>query len=266
MGADVALTLTGPQPWHLVGEARFVFLGIKVRAPIEIGTGTPADGEILSPPVDLALPLLAALQDARNWHPATPEGSELIAATRPPASGDGSSLLVHPLASLSVRQRLAPLGVALSRFGNAPLQDGLSTFNLTLQLQGAKVAPLQDVFAMAQFQVMSDDQKLARPSFEPAAAGLQFDSSAFAFDSNAVFSIPPQFFEDRMTTPARALSGPPAEAAIVRHVVPAITTAADEARRQAYFHSRSAVAQAAIRRQGKGRYAPMSGGEPGNLP
>lgn len=265
MGADVTLTLTGPHPWHLVGEARFVFLGIKIRAPIEIGAGdAAADNAALPPPADLAKLLLDALQDARNWHPALPPGTEAIAGARPTAGGDDSALLVHPLATLSVRQRLAPLGVKLNRFGNALLLDGASSFALKLQLPDAKAAPLQEAFAMAQFQVLSDDEKLSRPSFELAAAGLQFTSGdAFAFDADAVFVAPTPGFEEGLAAGVSPLFA--ARSAVPAAIDPHAqlhtkkAAALAEAHRQAYVHSRSAPAQAVMRRQGKARYTPADG-------
>lgn len=244
MGADVALMLTGPTPWVLVGEAHFVFLGIKASAPIKIikSDTAPAETE-LPPPMDLAKLLLEALADARNWHSALPEGTESIAALKPAPSGEGSYLLVHPLSSLSLRQRVAPLGVELNRFGNALLQDGTSTFDLVMGAPSESVTRLLDSFAMAQYHAMSDDEKLSRPSFEPAVAGLTFVLPTFAVPANDVFLVPDAQYEERLVGAAAAATPAPA-------IVDMST----------YLLKRSAPAQANMRSQGKSRYVAASDG------
>jgi hypothetical protein len=41
--------------------------------------------------------------------------------------------------------------------------------------------PVQDVFALGQFQELSDDEKLSRPSFETFDSGLRFGSDEFVY-------------------------------------------------------------------------------------
>lgn len=260
MGAEVSLNLTGPGPWHLVGEARFVFLGVQARAPIDFTSdGASAATAELPPPADVAAQLAAALTDARNWQPVLPQAQPRVARLAPAAAGAGE-LLIHPLAGLAVRQRVAPLGVLLARYGNAPIAGGLSRFQLHLNLANAATAPLREAFAMAQYQVLSDGDKLARPSFEDADAGLQVQVDDFGFAADAVLVVPAAVFEDRLIDPAAAPPAAPraplprrGARALKRRPLPKT----EAQKLQAYLDTRAAAALAPRTRSGKARYAPV---------
>src|SRR5207302_1581841 len=80
----------------------------------------------------------------------------------------------HPLAVVSCRQRVVPLGMTVTHVGNQPLAAPATVDVTALQLAGAAapdLAPVTEEFAAAQFLDLSDDQKLSRPSFEPMRAG-----------------------------------------------------------------------------------------------
>src|SRR5262249_52765856 len=117
------------------------------------------------------LPLLtAALADSRNW------GAPLLAGTQSFVSlKKNGAQPVHPLARLEVHESVVPLGLAIDRFASAPV-EGADRFTIgAYQVKGSSVdhEPLQDDFAPAQFFNLSDDDKLARPSFEQHDAGVR---------------------------------------------------------------------------------------------
>ena len=74
---------------------------------------------------------------------------------------------------------------------------------------GAETAgAVQDDFAPAQFFEMSDDAKLASPSYEPMQAGLRIGSSEFAFAlAHGVAS--PLDYETRIVDRKAAVPPPP---------------------------------------------------------
>jgi len=198
LAADLLLTLTGPTPWHLIGHARLVILGVPAQVPVELLIGDPAPPE-LPPPVDVLELVRGALGDPRNWAPRLPAGAEAVATLRPledPPPAPGGPLpppLLHPLAAVEVRQTVAPLGVDLQRFGSAPVL-GDARFELAALPDASGRAPaeadLREQFAMGQFLVLTDDEKLERPAFEPARAGLRLGGEAFAFaEAGALSSI-----------------------------------------------------------------------------
>ena len=101
----------------------------------------------------------------------------------------GAAVALHPLATLTVRQAVAPLNHAreIDRFGEAPVA-GVRRFVATLSTTGlagaSALAPatVQEDFAPGQFFEMSDDQRLAAPSYEPMVSGLAVPAPASAFD------------------------------------------------------------------------------------
>jgi hypothetical protein len=98
----------------------------------------------------------------------------------------GTSLVIDPLGRLVVTQDVVPLntGRDIDIFGGAPVA-GARRFALGASLNGVTLTPpqtLQAAFAPAQFFEMSDDEKLASPSFEVMDAGMAVGSDAVTFD------------------------------------------------------------------------------------
>ena len=89
-----------------------------------------------------------------------PAGADVVTLR---ALDAGTAILAHPLATLQVRQRVAPLDRTLDRFGTS-VPSGAKRFRITLATIGgvrSTLTPLQDRFAPAQFTAMSDDAKLS---------------------------------------------------------------------------------------------------------
>lgn len=217
LGADLALTLTGPTPWHLFGEANFVVLGIKGTAPVDLRIGdSDPPPEQLPDPVDVFAMLKAALSDSRNWQTQLPDPSTFAVSLRPPTVGEtavGAPMLAHPLGTISVRQRVVPLMLAIRRYGNAPIQ-GASFFSAGFLLidrdhpEGTGT-PLdsemvKEQFALAQYENLSDEQKLVGPSFSAQPAGFLVADTTFG--SSPKVSIPPAgAFDGLQRVPVTAL-------------------------------------------------------------
>ncbi|MBK8816030.1 MAG: hypothetical protein IPN42_11285 [Methylococcaceae bacterium] len=91
-------------------------------------------------------------------------------------------MYIHPLSSLGVKQKVVPLNMEISRFGNAKPSDVNPRFsidkaqigNTTIELNESH--QIRDFFALAQFTEMSDSEKLEAPSFESLQAGVRFGS------------------------------------------------------------------------------------------
>lgn len=115
MSIYLEVTLSGPSPWHVRGTATFQLFFVKASIPIDFRIG-PAEPPPLPKPVDVTALLREALGDARNWSGELPSGEHPLVTLHevPGASG----VLVHPLAVLTVRQRVVPLNRHISRFGN----------------------------------------------------------------------------------------------------------------------------------------------------
>lgn len=170
------LNLTGPTPWHAWGEAVFQILLINFRCPIDIKSGEEQLTEPPSP-VNILPMIIAALQEPTNWSTQLPPEEHPLVVFREQAKGSG--IFVHPLAKLQVSQRVAPLNKAIYKYGNAPLENGIQTFSLTIV--GATGTPeyIKDWFAPAHFDEMTDDEKIAADSFEQNDAGIRFTQGGY---------------------------------------------------------------------------------------
>jgi hypothetical protein len=169
MSVGLDATLSGPAPCHIAGQFKIhvVFFDVHISFSYSWGDDAP-DPQIA--PVQV-LPLLqAALADARNWGGALPAGTPPLVSLK-----DTGSPVLHPLARLEVHESVVPLGLAITHFGSAPAA-GATTFTIgDYQVNGSAVdhEAIQDDFAPAQFFDLSDDEKLARPSFERQDAGVR---------------------------------------------------------------------------------------------
>ncbi|MGH6635223.1 MAG: DUF6603 domain-containing protein, partial [Gammaproteobacteria bacterium] len=167
------MTLTGPKPWHARGKAKFEVLSIKHSVRFDARFGQ--EEELPLPvAVDVTKLLLVATRDVRNWSGQLPQNGNPLVSVRP--SGDSTSVLVHPQSELVFRQRVVPLNLTISRFGNTTPTGDRSFALREVKLNGSEVkpTPVSEHFAPAQFFEMSDDEKLSRPSFEPLEAGFRF--------------------------------------------------------------------------------------------
>jgi hypothetical protein len=176
MGIFLDGTLSGPTPWHVQGKATFKILFFKVSVKVNQRIGRDEPG-MLPAAVDVLGLLAGAVSDARNWSSELPRGQHPLVSFR--SQPDGSTMLAHPLASLTVRQRVVPLNTTIDSFGNAPV-GGANRFTLEPRPLDDAAGPsslhsavVQEPFALAQFQHMNDNERLTRPSFELRDAGLR---------------------------------------------------------------------------------------------
>ena len=245
MGIFLEGMLSGPTPWHVRGKASFKVLFFKVSVDFDhrFGRDEPA---ALPEAVDVLALLVAAVSDARNWSSELPGGEHPLVTFR--EQSGASTLRAHPLAQLTVRQRVVPLNMTIDTFGNAPL-SGANRFTLSaLRADGTAgelplaSAMLQDSFAAAQFQQMSDDEKLSRSSFEPRDAGIRFgtDEVAFRYDPLVDADI---VYETQMVVPGQEEdASPPGPLYVMKASILDAVVAT------------GAAGRAAIRRTGNARY------------
>ena len=137
--------------------------------------GTLAGGDG-SGAVDVLGLLTAAVGDARNWHAPLAAGIQGLVSTRDSAG----AMKAHPLAVLEVHQTVVPLDLAITRYGTAAVA-GANQFTITGFTVGGSALGKEDVqedFAPAQYFDMSEEEKLARPSFEAHNAGARMSGGA----------------------------------------------------------------------------------------
>ena len=187
---SVAGALEGPRPLRVSGKASFEIFWCDFTVRFDktlIGGEKPP----LPPAVDVLAELRRALADGGSW------STQRTASRRHGVSlrklAPGTTLVLDPLGVLVVKQQVVPLNTTrdIETFGGAPVA-GARRFSLGATLNGdpQTVVPVKDAFAPAQFFVMSDDEKLASPSFEEMDAGLAFGSDAIEFDATQAVAAP----------------------------------------------------------------------------
>jgi hypothetical protein len=187
LSISLALTLSGPRPWHAHGSASFSILFFDISFGFDVTVGDPAPAALPNP-VDVAPLLIAALADPRAWAARLPAGADVVTLR---ALDAGTSILAHPLSTLQVRQRVAPLDRNLDRFGTS-VPSGARRFRITLATVGgvrSTLSPLQDSFAPAQFTAMSDDQKLSAASFESMTSGAALGADGYSTGAPVTVSL-----------------------------------------------------------------------------
>jgi hypothetical protein len=169
----LSLTLEGPTPWKAKGDARLRlcwFLTVKVR--FNKTFGEPRNTVL----PDLAvLPLLLAAFSARdNWEEERPAERHRLESLReigPAASGEP---FIHPVGTLRISQKAAPLNIVLDRVGSQRPADAKQFSIDAVQIGENSFSPAtaQESFAPAQYFDMSDEEKLASPSFKSFDSGV----------------------------------------------------------------------------------------------
>lgn len=244
MGISFKGMLAGPTPWHVEGTATIKLLFFKVSVHFE-----RQFGQKTAPPLPAAVDVLAlvteALRDRRNWSATLPSAEPAIVTLREAPSTTTGPLRVHPLAELTVRERVVPLNRRITKLGTAPLHGGPTTITVRATDRGATAqpvptTPVQEPFALAQFEDLRDDELLARPGFETQEAGVTFTPDTVAFDEDPALTTT-LTYETQMIDPTR-----PPEPARPGYVLPAAVLT-----RVAPF---GAAGQAVLRRHGRNRY------------
>jgi hypothetical protein len=177
IGLNVDGLFSGPTPWHFHGDASISLLFFTVSASLDITWGSSTQATIPAKPV---LPdLFAALDNPANWSAALPSGATAGASfvTLKPTD---TTLRVHPMGTLTVREHVVPLDVPITQYGNATPSDGTEFTIQSVQIntQTETLQSIKDYFAIGQFETLSDADKLSKPSFEDYDAGVTIGSEA----------------------------------------------------------------------------------------
>jgi len=240
-GVRLKGSLTGPSPYHVKGEACLSLLFFDICVPFDRTFGSEAPAQ--RPRINAWDQLEAAIRNAESWTAALPPHAlEAIAAR---ASADAPPLLVDPVGGARLRERVLPLNRKLDKLGEAVL-TGPNRYDVTEVRVGGSEAPrwtvTKDQFARAQFEDLSDAEKLSVPSFEPMDAGIEVGNDAVAAGAGLTASLT---YETRIVDfPYDGRTGP-------RYELPRGHLLA--------MLGSGAAAQAPVRTKGGARFAPEPG-------
>jgi hypothetical protein len=211
-GVHLDVHLSGLDPIRCQGTLVVDFIG-KHKFPIDIPFGQPVTQAQIPPPNPWDL-LMADIGRPGNWSASLPETNQRAVVLAPPKDASGQTF-VDPSGVLTLRQKTAPLDRMLTKFGQATLTTPVR-FSITHVSAGStgfpppnsSLEPAMVPFAAAQFEQMSDAEKLSRPSFEPMNGGVSIGGNAIELGAalgrdygyqTAVVNAPPPLSRYRMS-------------------------------------------------------------------
>jgi hypothetical protein len=168
-------SFAGWHPRHVQAKATFEIFIFSHTFSIDKCWGDSVFGEV-EQAVDVSARFAEALADPNNWNPGLPAAAQSLVTLRADAGR-----VLHPLGTIRFLQRVVPLGLAIQRFGSAPVQ-GENLFQIdSVSIAGTPTTTdkVQDQFARSQFLNMTDDEKLSTPAFEQMDAGVAVPAPAF---------------------------------------------------------------------------------------
>jgi hypothetical protein len=246
--------LRGPRPLHLKGKATFEIFWcdftIHVDRTLISGEAPPKLA-----PVVVMEKLKAALNDPRNWTGQIGEAERAVVTLRQPPAPPAPQtppIPLHPLGKLSVKQTVVPLELQIAKFGAAtPADARLFKINaVTVNSKPATFDNERDFFAPAQFLDLSDDEKLAAPSFEPMVAGMTVGSASFIFTT-----IDGDIVEDTSLKYETIILDKANDTSTSDAAAPTFVISPSVIRRQIAL---GAAARSDVRRMGAARYQPAT--------
>jgi hypothetical protein len=233
-------TLEGPQPLRLSGKVTFEIFWISFTVRID---ATLADGAASAglAAVNVADLLGSAIGAVSNWRTQLTPGVAHGVALRSVTSNTGPVL--DPLGQMVLEQQVVPLNLTrdVDIYGGAPVA-GPRRFALTGKLNETSATSVQGAFAPARFFALSDDEKLAAPSFEAMDAGLLLGDASVLYAAEAVEAAPLEY--EPITLNPDAL--PSAPAADTNYQLPVASLAAQV--------GTGAAAKAPVRQVGRARF------------
>ena len=173
MSIRVSGQLSGPKPWDARGEASVSFFFFSISVPFHVTWGD-SNNDPDKQKEDLLALLEGAINDNRNWLAAIPANNKLHVSIR---AIPESAMAVHPFGILTFSERLVPLEIEISKYGNKLPKD-VRLFEIKVDDANLKTDEAREQFAPANFFDMKDDEKLTRPSFEQMKSGFKITGSA----------------------------------------------------------------------------------------
>jgi len=117
----------------------------------------------------------AALAEPASWSAQLPQGGEALVTL---ASVPTTDVLAHPLGTLTVSQRVAPLGLRLDHVDGRPVAPGTVVTIDAARVGGVLApppAPAMAPFPRARFQDLTEDERLTQKTFESLPSGARIE-------------------------------------------------------------------------------------------
>ncbi len=166
-------SLEGPTPWRVRGSAEISLLFFSFSVDVDKTFGEPQTDTL--PPIEVLPKLRAEFEKLESWRATLPASGQFFVSLR--ELGDDQLLVLHPVGTLQISQRFAPLNLPLDKIGSQKPSDvkqvAVSVTTSTLSVKG----PTKERFAAAQYREMDDAAKLSAPAYEPLESGIELGAS-----------------------------------------------------------------------------------------
>ncbi|MFK8008018.1 MAG: DUF6603 domain-containing protein [Saprospiraceae bacterium] len=175
LAVSLDLSLSGPSPWNVKGLASFKIAGVKANVRFNKTFGERKSTTL--PNITIWPLLETEFKKQENWKAVFPKNkNDLVKLKELKAP---SFLVLHPVGSFTVSQGLLPLNVKIEKFGNQKPSSVQKYSIPSVEIESSlysinnnQLVYVDGQFAPAQFQNLSDSQKLSTPSFKKYKNGV----------------------------------------------------------------------------------------------
>ncbi len=179
-GISLEMTIEGPGVWYAYGKATFKIWRWSKSVSFDVSYGDELP--VVVTETDVLSELLLALRDTGSWSSELNPQHENIASLI--EMDAGTTKVIHPLSDVSVRQQVVPLGIEISRFGNAvPSGDRLFTIDDVefSDNDDPITQSIDEYFAPGQYLELDESSVFNRPSFDKMQAGIRIGSNSVLY-------------------------------------------------------------------------------------
>lgn len=177
LSVRVRMSLEGPTPWRAKGTGSVSILFFEISADFDVTWGEEKNTAI--PEVAIYQKFLDDLQKREYWSTILSNNKNLLVSLRKMEESATAPLVLHPAGSLVVQQKILPLQVKIDKVGSQKVNDvqKITIKKATSDGSELKITEVNDNFARAQYQNLTDSEKLSKPSFEKMPNGVQISLS-----------------------------------------------------------------------------------------
>ncbi len=173
LSVRISMSLEGPTPWRAQGTGRVTILFIKVSANFDKTWGENRHTTL--PEIRILPQFIEQLTKKEQWSTVLSSAKNLLVSLRKLDEAQEDILVLHPSGALVVQQKLLPLRVNIDKIGSQKAADIKQLQIASVSSNGTllSIKEVKENFARAQYQDMSDDEKLSKPSFEKMQGGVE---------------------------------------------------------------------------------------------
>jgi len=191
----LALSLSGPSPWHANGNATFKFLFFDTSVRFDVKFGDEKQ-EVLSF-VNPDNQLISKLKDFRNWSEQLPAEENRIITTREienideiENTSESHPILLHPWGLLTIKQSYMPFGIGIEKAGSALIEGGSRFYKIeNVNLNGIKdnhIDYIREYYTPDYYLILNEEERRSRESYEKWIGGFTVGNDGVSFSSKGV--------------------------------------------------------------------------------